>query len=257
MDDRYGAILAGMNLPRGLLAEFISVFMLMFITGGAVIVVGGEDAVAIALASGLTITATIAAVFHISGAQFNPAVSIAVTLLGKQSWRRCLAFIIAQCSGATVAALLLQWLIVGVQLPMTRTDDGSVAHIGLTVGLFSDLAQMDVAGSTARVLILEAIATFFLMFVIMGVMVDQRSGLDSPILMGLPIGMVVAVDVLCFGKLTGASMNPARSLGPAIAMDYWHIQWVYWAGPIIGALAAAILYRMAFGHLAAPAQEHQ
>ena len=238
-----------MNLQRGLLAEFVSVFMLMFITGGTVIISNGEDLLLVALANGLTIAAMIAAVFHISGAQFNPAVSITVTLLGKQSWNRCFAFIIAQCAGATAAAFLLQWLLIGIELPTAQSDDGAIGHIGLTVGLFSDLAQLDIAGSTIRVLILEIIATFFLMFAIMGVMVDKRSGLDNPILMGLPVGMVVAVDVMCFGKLTGASMNPARSLGPAIAMDYWHIQWVYWVGPIVGAVLAGLLYRMTFGRM--------
>jgi MIP family channel proteins len=249
MENQYQAILRGMNLPRGLLAEFIGVFMLMFITGGTVIATGGENLVAIALANGLTIALMIAAVFHISGAQFNPAVSITVTLLGKQSWNRCGLFILAQCAGSTLAALLLWWLMVGPwNLPTLPTDTGAVEHVGLTVGLFSDMASHDVPDSALRVLVLEAIATFFLMFTIMGVMVDKRSGLDTPVLMGIPVGLVIAVDVLCFGMMTGASMNPARSLGPAIAMNFWNMQWVYWAGPIIGAVFAGGIYRAAFGH---------
>ena len=82
---------------------------------------------------------------------------------------------------------------------------------------------------------------------IMGVIVDRRSGLDNPILMGLPVGLVIMADVLCVGPFTGASMNPARSLGPAIAMDFWHLQWVYWVGPILGASCAGIAYNAAFG----------
>ncbi len=245
MDDRYRAIMQGMNLPRGLLAEFIAVFMLMFITGGTVIVTGGEDLVAIALANGMTIALMIAALFHISGAQFNPAVSIAVALLGRQSWGRCGLFIVAQCAGATLAALSLVW-IMGCSWPLPVTE-GGIEHVGLTVGLFSDLAEAGVPDSALRVVILEAIAAFFLMFAIMGVIIDRRSGLDSPILMGIPIGMVVAVDILCFGPMTGASMNPARSLGPAIAMDFWHMQWVYWVGPVLGAACAGLVYTAAFG----------
>mgnify|MGYP001999302056 CR=1 FL=1 len=245
MTGNYQSILKGMNLPRGLLAEFIAVFMLMFITGGTVIVTGGEDALGIALANGMTIALLIGALFHISGAQFNPAVSITVALLGRQSWARCGMFIVAQCAGATLAALMLFWLIGDVwTLPKTA---GGVEHVGLTVGLFSDLSDAMVPDSAFRVVLLEAIAAFFLMFAIMGVIIDQRSGLDNPILMGLPIGMVVAVDVLCFGPLTGASMNPARSLGPAIATNFWHLQWVYWVGPIVGAACAGLVYTAAFG----------
>jgi MIP family channel proteins len=249
MDNQYQAILKGMNLPRGLLAEFIGVFTLMFITGGTVVVTGGDNLLAIALANGMTIALMIAAVFHISGAQFNPAVSITVTLLGKQSWGRCGLFVLAQCAGATLAALLLAWIMIGNwALPVLPTDHGPIEHVGLTVGLFSDLSTMqDVTDSALRVVALEAIAAFFLMFTIMGVIVDQRSGFDSPVLMGLPVGMVVAVDVLCFGPMTGASMNPARSLGPAIALDFWHMQWVYWVGPIAGAVAAGLVYRATFG----------
>lgn len=249
MDNRYQAMLKGMNLPRGLLAEFIGVFMLMFITGGTVVVTGGENLLAIALANGMTIALMIAAVFHISGAQFNPAVSITVALLGKQSWSRCALFVLAQCAGATLAALLLAWIMIGNwDLPVLPTEHGDIEHVGLTVGLFSDMSELkDVTDNALRVVALEAIAAFFLMFTIMGVIVDQRSGLDSPVLMGLPVGMVIAVDVLCVGPMTGASMNPARSLGPAIALDFWHMQWVYWVGPIIGAVAAGLVYRATFG----------
>lgn len=234
-DDRYQAILRGMNLPRGLLAEFIAVFALMFVTGGTVIVTGGEDLVAAALANGIVIAVMIAAVFHVSGAQFNPAVSIAVALLGKQSWGRCACFIIAQVAGATFAAWLLWATLLGVlDAPVIGAND--MEHVGLTVGLFSDLAGVD---SGWRVMVLELIAAFFLMFVIMGVIVDRRSGHDTPVLMGIPVGLIVAGDVLCFGPLTGASMNPARSFGPALVLDFWHLQWAYWVGPILGAALAA------------------
>lgn len=248
-DSQYKTMLRGMNLPRGLLAEFIGVFTLMFIAGGTVIATGGENLLAIALASGMTVALMTAAMFHVSGAQFNPAVSITVTLLGKQSWKRCGLFVLSQCAGATLAAYLLTWVMIGNwTLPVLPTDQGTLEHVGLTVGLFSDLTSADgVLDSAIRVLVLEAVASFFLMFTIMGVVVDQRSGMDSPTLMCLPVGMVVAANILCVGPMTGASMNPARSLGPAIAMDFWHMQWVYWVGPIVGASFAGLLYRASFG----------
>ena len=239
------SILKGMSAPRGAVAEFIAVFMLMFITGGVVIVTGGENLVAIALAAGATIAIMIGTLLHVSGAQFNPAVSITVALIGGQSWKRCGLFIIAQCAGATAAAFLLKWIMCGVwPLPQTA---GGIEHVGLTVGLFSDLSDTGVADSALRVVLLEGVAAFFLMFTIMGVIVDRRSGLDNPILMGLPVGLVIMADVLCVGPFTGASMNPARSLGPAIAMDFWYLQWVYWVGPILGASCAGIAYNAAFG----------
>jgi MIP family channel proteins len=251
MNDQYQNILRGMNLPRGLAAEFIGVFALMFVTGGTVIVTGGNDLVAIALANGIVITVMIAAVFHVSGAQFNPAVSIAVALLGKQSWSRCACFILAQIAGATFAAWLLWATLLGVlDAPVITTSSGALEHVGLTVGMFSDLDQLGAVDSGWRVMVLEMIAAFFLMFVIMGVIVDQRSGHGTPVLMGIPVGLIVAGDILCFGPLTGASMNPARSFGPALVLDYWHLQWAYWVGPILGAALAAWVYRTVIGRSA-------
>ncbi|MDG2291146.1 MAG: aquaporin [Phycisphaerales bacterium] len=248
MDDRYHNMLRGMNLPRGLLAEFIGVFALMFITGGTVIVTGGDNLVAAALANGIIITVMIATLFHVSGAQFNPAVSIAVALLGKQSWSRCACFILAQVAGATFAAWLLWATLLGVMdAPTLGAGQDTLEHVGLTVGMFSDLDQLGVTDSGWRVMVLELIAAFFLMFVIMGVIVDRRSGHDTPVLMAIPVGLIVAADILCFGPLTGASMNPARSFGPALVLDYWHLQWAYWVGPILGAALAAWTYQALIG----------
>jgi MIP family channel proteins len=247
MNDRYQKILQGMNLPRGLAAEFIGVFALMFITGGTVIVTGGDNLVAAALANGIIITVMIATLFHVSGAQFNPAVSIAVTLIGKQSWSRCVCFILAQLAGASFAAWLLWATLLGVMDAPVVGGDAAIEHVGLTVGLFSDLDQLGIADSGWRVMVLELIAAFFLMFVIMGVIVDRRSGHDTPVLMAIPVGLIVAADILCFGPLTGASMNPARSFGPALVLDYWHLQWAYWVGPILGAALAAWCYQAVIG----------
>jgi len=248
-EDRYQAILKGMNLPRGLLAEFIAVFALMFITGGTVIVTGGENLVAAALANGIVITVMIATLFHVSGAQFNPAVSIAVALLGKQSWGRCACYILAQVAGACFAAWLLWATLLGVlDAPTIGSGQATLEHVGLTVGMLSDLDQLGVPDSGWRVMVLELVAAFFLMFVIMGVIVDRRSGHDTPVLMAIPVGLIIAGDVLCLGPLTGASMNPARSFGPALVLGHWHLQWAYWVGPILGAALAAWAYRSAFGH---------
>ncbi|MDP6602408.1 MAG: aquaporin [Phycisphaerales bacterium] len=225
-------------MNRSLYAEVIGTFALTFVGGGAIIVTEGSDLLVIALAHGLILFTMVAALLHISGAQFNPAVSVAIAAIGKQPWSRAITFMAAQLVGAVGAALLLK---------ATFSFGWSFAneHIGETLGRYSGADGPEFI-SAWRVLVLEAVAAFFLMFVIMGVAVDSKNARHAGIA-GLAIGLVVAADILCFGPATGASMNPARSFGPALVLGRWTLHWAYWVGPIAGAAFAAWTYHRVIG----------
>ncbi|MCZ6543071.1 MAG: aquaporin [Planctomycetota bacterium] len=225
-----------MSATRAMLAEFVGTFALMFVGGGAIIVTGGENLVAIAFAHGLILAVMVSATMHISGGQINPAVSIALWLIKKQSWAQAGLFMAAQLVGAIAAALLLKMLLAGAY---------DVGNIGATLGEFSRAGSEHV--SAGKTLGLETIATFFLMFVIMGTAVDKRGVGKNAAIGGFGIGLTVAAAILAIGPATGASLNPARSFGPALVAWTWDMHGAYWAGPIIGAALAALAYRGVFG----------
>ncbi|MHC4770096.1 MAG: MIP/aquaporin family protein [Planctomycetota bacterium] len=218
------------------LAEFVGTFALMFAGGGAIIVTGGDNLVAIAFAHGLILAVMVSATMHISGGQINPAVSIALGLAGKQPWPKAGIFIVAQVLGAVVAAFLLKTLLSGAY---------EVGNVGATLGELSRAGGEHYA--PAKVVGLEIIATFFLMFVIMGTAVDQRGIGKTAAIGGLGIGLTLTAAILCIGPATGASLNPARSFGPALVAGAWTMHWAYWVGPIVGAALAAFAYKLVFG----------
>ena len=219
-------------------AEFIGVFALTFVGGGAIIVTSGQELIAISLAHGLILAVMVASLMHISGAQFNPAVSIALATRGKQSWSDAISFSIVQLLGGIAAAFLLK-------ATMVPAFEFANSHIGETLGRYSNASEPDML-SAWRVLVLEGLATFFLMWVIMGVAVDGKNVKHNGIA-ALAIGGVVAADIYCFGYATGASMNPARSFGPALVVSDWTLHWCYWVGPIVGAAFAAFVYDRVMG----------
>ena len=219
-------------------AEFIGVFALTFVGGGAIIVTSGQELIVISLAHGLILAVMVAAMMHISGAQFNPAVSIALASRGKQSWSEAISLSIVQILGGIAAAFLLK-------ATMVPAFEFANSHIGETLGKYSNASDPDML-SAWRVLVLEGLATFFLMWVIMGVAVDGKNVKHSGIA-ALAIGGVVAADIYCFGPATGASMNPARSFGPALVVSDWTLHWCYWVGPIVGASLAAFAYDTVIG----------
>jgi MIP family channel proteins len=215
------------NLARRALAEALAAFALVFAGCGAIVAnahYGGPlGAVGIGLVFGLVIMVMVYATGHLSGAHINPSVTIAFTLTRHFPAREAVAYIGAQLAGATVAALVL-W---GVW-----TD--RPAHLGATIPTVS-------AGSA---FLYEAILTAFLMFVIMAVATDTRAvGAAAAI----AIGGVIGLDALFGGPVTGASMNPARSFGPAVVSGDWHDFWVYVAGPVMGAAAGALAYQVVRG----------
>ena len=234
-----------MTPMRGMLAEFIGTFALMFVGGGAIIMTaampsGGGGLVAVALAHGLILSVMVSAFMNVSGGQFNPAVSIALAVIGKQSWLQAMLFIIAQVISAVAAAALLKALLGELRVDGTSESAVMSVKVGATLGGMGLMA--------GSVFVLEAIATFFLMTVIVGTALDHRNVGRPSVVGGFGIGLTVAANILFFGPATGGSMNPARSFGPALVAGAWDMHWVYWLAPIVGAVAAAVIYKAAFGN---------
>jgi MIP family channel proteins len=218
------------SLVRPLLAEAIGVFCLVFCGCGAIMVdakTGGPGNVGIALAFGIAITAMIYAVGHISGAHLNPAVSLAFGLSRHFSLARVGAYWIAQCVGAIAAAAVL------------RASLGDIANVGATVP----------SGSNGQAFLWETVLTFFLMFVIMAVATDVRAVGEAA---AIAIGGTVALGSLAGGPVSGASMNPARSLGPALVSGTFGSLWVYLLAPPLGAALGALAYQFIRGRQEVP-----
>lgn len=216
------------SLPQKLVAEFIGTFTLIFIGVGAICVnhlTGGSSGlVGVALAHGLAIAVMVCAAGHISGGQYNPAVTAALWVTKKMNTAESLLYWVAQLAGASAAAYLLTLVI--------PEDTWRAVHLG-TPALARDFSNL--SG-----MIVEAVLTFFLVFVIFGTTADKR-GLFGNIA-GLAIGLTVTMDILLGGPLTGAAMNPARAFGPALVGKFWASQGVYWVGPLAGGVVAGALY---------------
>ena len=204
-----------------MVAEAIGTFAIVFFGCGSIMVVGdfhGMSAAAVPVVFGLVVAAMIYTLGHISGAHFNPAVTLAFAVSRHFSMRDVAAYWLAQCAGALVATGILS-----IILPQGHSFGATVPSVPIPSAL-----------------VWEAILTFFLMFVIMGVATDTRA---VGIMAGAAIGATVMLDAFVGGPVTGASMNPARSLAPAIAEGRMDVLWIYIAGPIIGAIVAAQLYQ--------------
>lgn len=206
---------------RRALAEGIGTFFLVLIGAGAAMVDarsgGSVGHVGIALAFAFVVLAMIYAIGHLSGAHINPAVTVGFWAAGRFPAEGVLPYVVAQCGGAVLAALSLLWVV------------GPEGGMGATVSSIEP----------APAFLLEALLTFALMFVIMAVATDERVA-DG--FAGLAVGLTVGFCALMGGPLTGASMNPARSFGPAVAGGGWGTHWLYWFAPLAGAVAAARLY---------------
>ena len=204
-------------------AEFIGPFALVFLGAGSIIMTQGNNLVAIGLAHGLAIGLMIAAAGHISGGAYNPAVTIGLAIAGKLTPVQTLVYIVAQMLGAVAAAFALVAIFPeGFRDPVSL----GVPQVG---GAFEPLAA----------LLAEVILTFFLMYVIFGAAVDQRS--DKSIA-ALAIGLTITIDIFAMGDVTGAAMNPARHFGPALVENLWTDAWIWYIGPVVGAVLAAVLY---------------
>lgn len=219
------------STSQKVLAEFVGTFTLIFIGAGSIVAAGaagggagGAGLVTIAIAHGLAIATMVTAVGHVSGGHFNPAVTVAACATGKMKPQEGLVYVVTQVVGATAAAALLR-----VAVPATLWKPVNLGTPLLSTGI-----------SSARGVLIEAVLTFFLVWVIFAVAVDGEGAFNK--VAGLPIGFVILMDIMAGGPFTGAAMNPARSLGPALVSGSWSGAWVYWVGPIVGGLVAGILY---------------
>ena len=210
---------------RHFVAELVGTFALVFIGGGAIIVskMPGSNIglVEIALAHGIILAVMVTAAMRISG-HFNPAVTIGFLTVRRIGPFMAVVYVLAQLLGAMLAAYALKATTPDMWFESARGGGQAVA--------------LDI--TTGQAFMLEAIATFFLVFVIFGTAVDPK----APRVGGFAIGLTIAADILAIGPLTGASMNPARSFGPAVATNIWEGHLIYWIGPIVGGIIAAQLY---------------
>lgn len=210
------------NFSREALAEGIGTFILVFAGTGAVMVNtishGAISHLGISFVFGSIVAALIYGIGHISGAHLNPAVTLAFWTSGFFPRQRVVSYILAQIFGAIAASSLL------------RVSLGMVNNLGATLPLNDNWLQS---------LVLEIVLTFILMFVIFGSGLDRRAHIGFA---GLAIGLTVGLEAAFMGPITGASMNPARSFGPALVGGIWQYHWVYWIAPILGAQLAAIAY---------------
>ena len=206
-------------------AELIGTFLLTFI-GGAAIINGQAGLIGVALAHGLTVALVISALGHISGAHINPAVTVGFLVTKKMEMKEGVVYIVAQMAGAVLAALVLKQFVPGA---MNAALGGQPVASGV---------------STTAAIVIEFFLTFFLVTAIFGTAVDERGTFKA--IAGFGIGLVVTVDILAGGPLTGASMNPARSFGPALVSGQWGDQMVYWIGPLLGGAVAAVVYNSLF-----------
>jgi len=211
------------NWLKNSAVEFVGTFALIFVGAGSIIATGGQNLVAIALAHGLAIGLMVAAAGHISGGVYNPSLTVGLMVTRRIGVGRGAYYIVAQLVGATVAALALKVLFAPAA---AATVNLGTPAVGTGVG----------AGAAV---LAEAIMTFFLMYSVFGVAVDQRG---AKAIAGLVIGLTITMDIFVGGGLTGAAMNPARWFGPAIVQGAFDNWWVYWVGPIIGAAVAAVLW---------------
>ncbi|GKU92415.1 hypothetical protein SLEP1_g6147 [Rubroshorea leprosula] len=223
----------GCSVPfmQKLMAEALGTFFLIFAGCASVVVNSDENKVVtlpgIAIVWGLAVTTLVYSLGHVSGAHFNPSVTIAFASCKRFPLKQVPAYMVAQLLGSTLAAGTLRLLFTG------KNDV-----------FFGTSPQ----GSDLQAFVMEFIITFYLMFIVSGVATDNRAVGE---LAGLAVGSTVLINVLFAGPITGASMNPARTLGPAIVSNHWKGIWIYLTSPILGAVSAAWVYNM-FRHTDKP-----
>jgi MIP family channel proteins len=213
-----------------LVAEAIGTFLFFFVGAGSVVLGdylaanggSGPGLLGVALAHGLALAVLVSALGAVSGAHFNPAVTLAIWIMGRIGPARATAYVVAQLVGALAAGLALKavfansWQPSNIGTPALGPGISPIAGIGI-----------------------EAVLTVLLVLVVLGTAVDSR----GPKIGGLAIGLAVTADLLVGGPLTGGAMNPARWFGPAVAAGAYADWYVWWIGPLLGAALAALIYR--------------
>ncbi len=227
----------GQKTWQAVFAELIATLLFVFVGAGTVVVVTGviganpgADAAAltaIAFAHGLVIALLVAATAKISGGHINPAVTFGAVITGRMKLSTGVLYVAAQLVGAVIGALLLEAALVG----------------GVEGNLGAHALNLEVLDGKGAGVMVEAVLTFVLVFTVFATAMDPR-GMAN--LAPIAIGLAVLVDHFVGVPLTGASMNPARSFGPALVADAWSDHWVYWLGPLIGGGLAALVYYLTF-----------
>jgi len=213
-----------------LVAEAVGTFLFFFVGAGSIVLGDylvanggtGPGLLGVALAHGLALAVLVSSLGAVSGGHFNPAVTLAVWIMGKITPARAVLYVVAQLVGGLAA---------GLALKLVFADSWQASNIG-TPALGAGITPALGIG-------IEAVLTALLVLAVLGTAVDSR----GPKIGGLAIGLAVAADILVGGPLTGAAMNPARWFGPAVAAGAYADWYVWWIGPLIGAAAAALLYR--------------
>jgi MIP family channel proteins len=212
------------------LAEAIGTFFLCFAGIAAILstqdpINSGAGLVGIALAHGLALSIAVSVFGGISGAHVNPAVTAGMLVTGRIPLGEAIGYVISQLAGATVAAVACKAIFPPAAVTAAKLGIPLPGGDWVTVGI---------------VLTAEAIATFLLVISVFGAAVDERGQVVK--IGGFAIGLTVAFDILAIGAVTGASMNPARSFGPALVYGFFDWHWCYWVGPIAGGVVAALIY---------------
>ena len=236
----------GANMARTAVAELVGTFVLV-LTGIAVAIAalldrptagGGYDSLAVALAFGVALVAVVAAIGHVSGAHVNPAVTTALAATGKLPWKYVPAYVAAQFAGAILAALVA-WGIFGDE---SRTSAGGfLASTGPATGV-----------SSVQALLVEVVITFILVFVVLSVATDPR--VDEGVA-PIAVGFALACGVFIAGPISGGAVNPARALGPMVVSGNLESVWLYVVGPVVGGVAAALLYDRVLASASPPGDE--
>lgn len=214
------------GMIRRLTSEFLGTFALVFIGGGAVVVNYSEGGalglIGVALAHALVLSVMVTALMNISGAHFNPAVTLGLWIAKKTETKSAIMYVVTQLVAAAAAALLVKLV-----LPVVP---GEVTSYGVP--------RIAPAVTMTNAIIIEAVLTFFLVSAVFGTAVSP----EAPSVGGFAIGLVLLFDILVGGPLTGAAMNPARAFGPALVGMDWHGHAVYWVGPLAGGAFAGFLW---------------
>jgi aquaporin Z len=216
---------------RSIIIEFLGPFALCFMGIGAIIQTQGNDLVAIALAHGLGIGLIVAAGAHVSGGVLNPALTLGLWAARRMDTAKAVVYIVAQCLGGIAAC--------GALTLVYRDVDRNAVNLGLPA-IGHAIRDPTFELSAGNALVMEFILTFFLMFVVFGTAID--GGSVGKAIAPLAIGLTITMDIFAGGAVSGAAMNPARWIGPAVVQGDFGDFWIWIVGPVLGAVVAALVY---------------